>query len=151
MTPLSNRTGPFWDGVHGRTPMPPAAATLGLQFIDIDPEKGTIELAFEATKDFINPMGNVLGAYLAAMLYDTVGPALLATLEADQFQSTLDINVRFLRPVRPARIVGQGRARASCRRYRFPRGVAARCEQRHDCRCDRDCPVIPLASASDAV
>jgi hypothetical protein len=39
-------------------------------------------------------MGNVLGAYLAAMLYDTVGPALLATLGADQFQSTLDINTR---------------------------------------------------------
>ena len=97
MTPLPNRTGPFWDGVHGRTPMPPAAATLGLQFTNIDRDRGTIELAFEATKAFTNPMGNVLGAYLAAMLYDTVGPALLATLEADQFQSILDINVRFLR------------------------------------------------------
>jgi uncharacterized protein (TIGR00369 family) len=109
MRPLPNRSGPFWDGVHGRAPMPPAAATLGLQFIDIDPARGTIELAFEATRDFINPMGNVLGAYLAAMLYDTVGPALLATLDADQFQSTLDINVRFLRPVRPGRIAGKGR------------------------------------------
>lgn len=42
-----------------------------------------------------NPMGNVLGAFLAAMLYDTVGPALLATLDADEFQSTLDLDVRF--------------------------------------------------------
>ena len=109
MTRLLERSGPFWDGVHGRAPMPPAAATLGLQFIDIDAERGTIELAFEATKDFTNPMGNVLGAFLAAMLYDTVGPALLATLNADEFQSTLDINVRFLRPARPGRIVGRGR------------------------------------------
>ena len=31
------------------------------------------------------------------------------TLNADQFQSTLDFNVRFLRPVRPGRIVGRGR------------------------------------------
>ena len=66
-------------------------------------------MAFEATEDFTNPMGNVLGALLAAMLYDTVGPALLATLKADQFQSTLDLNVRFRRPVRPGRIVGKGR------------------------------------------
>ena len=66
-------------------------------------------VAFEATEDFTNPMGNVLGAFLAAMLYDTVGPALLATLNPDQFQSTLDINVRFLRPARPGRIVGKGR------------------------------------------
>jgi uncharacterized protein (TIGR00369 family) len=51
----------------------------------------------------------VLGAFLAAMLYDTVGPALLATLEPDQFQSTLDLNVRFIRPVPPGRIVGKGR------------------------------------------
>ena len=89
--------------------MPRAAATLGLEFITADAANGTIELAFQATEDFTNPMGNVLGAFLAAMLYDTVGPALLATLNADQFQSTLDLNVRFLRPVRPGRIVGKGR------------------------------------------
>jgi uncharacterized protein (TIGR00369 family) len=43
------------------------------------------------------------------MLFDTVGPALLATLEPDQFQSTLQLNVSFLRPVRPGRLVGKGR------------------------------------------
>jgi uncharacterized protein (TIGR00369 family) len=105
----TNRSGPFWDGVEGRAPVPRAAATLGFQFIKADVETGTIEVAFEATEDFTNPMGNVLGAFLAAMLYDTVGPALLATLNPDQFQSTLDLNVRFLRPVRPGRIVGKGR------------------------------------------
>ena len=70
---------------------------------------GTIELAFAATEDFTNPTGNVLGAFVAAMLYDTVGPALLATLEPDQFQSTLELHVNFLRPVRPGRVVGKGR------------------------------------------
>jgi uncharacterized protein (TIGR00369 family) len=43
------------------------------------------------------------------MLYDTVGPALLATLEPDQFQSTLQLGVSFLRPVRPGRLTGKGR------------------------------------------
>jgi uncharacterized protein (TIGR00369 family) len=109
MTETPNRSGPFWDGIAGRAPIPRAAATLGFQFIKADVENGTIEVAFEATKDFTNPTGNVLGAFLAAMLYDTVGPALLATLKADQFQSTLDLNVRFLRPARPGRIVGKGR------------------------------------------
>jgi uncharacterized protein (TIGR00369 family) len=106
---MRGRSGPFWDGVEGRAPMPRAAATLGLEFVDIDADAGTIELAFAATEAFTNPSGNVLGAFLAAMLYDTVGPALLATLEPDQFQSTVQLNVSFLRPARPGRLIGKGR------------------------------------------
>src|SRR5207244_3036613 len=90
-------------------PIPRAAATLGFEFVSADIEQGTIELAFTATDAFTNPAGNVLGAFVAAMLYDTVGPALLATLERDQFQSTLDLNVQFLRPVRPGKLIGKGR------------------------------------------
>jgi uncharacterized protein (TIGR00369 family) len=105
----SGRVGPFWDGVEGRVPVPPAAATLGFEFVDADVEAGTIELAFTATEAFVNPVGNVLGAFVAAMLYDVVGPALLATLEPDRFQSTLHLSVSFLRPVRPGRLLGRGR------------------------------------------
>lgn len=106
---MTERSGPFWDGVQGRAPAPRAAATLGFEFLDADPEAGTITVAFTATEDFTNPVGNVLGAFVAAMLYDTVGPALLATLEPDQFQSTLELNVSFLRPLRPGRVIGTGR------------------------------------------
>ena len=106
---MQERSGPFWDGVEGRAPIPPAAATLGFEFIDADVEAGTIEVAFAATEAFTNPAGNVLGAFQAAMLFDTVGPALLATLAPDQFQSTLQLSVSFLRPVRPGRLIGKGR------------------------------------------
>src|SRR5215471_9924376 len=106
---MTERSGQFWDAMRGQAPMPRAAATLGLEFIDFDAETSTIDLAFTPTEDFTNPTGNVLGAFLSAMLYDTVGPALLATLEPDQFQSTLALNVNFLRPVRPGRLIGTGR------------------------------------------
>jgi uncharacterized protein (TIGR00369 family) len=106
---MTGRSGPFWDGIEGRAPMPRAAATLGLEFVGADVGRGTIELAFAGREDFTNPAGNVLGAFVAAMLYDTVGPALLATLEPDQFQSTLELHVSFLRPLRPGRVVGKGR------------------------------------------
>jgi hypothetical protein len=52
-----------------------------------------IELVFAATEAFTNPCGNVLGAFQAAMRFDTVGPALLATLAPDLFQSTLQLNM----------------------------------------------------------
>jgi uncharacterized protein (TIGR00369 family) len=103
------RSGPFWDAVEGRAPLPPAAATLGLELIAADVEKATIEVAFAATESFTTPMGDVLGGFLAAMLYDTVGPALLATLEPGQFISTLDLKASFLQRVFPGRLVGRGR------------------------------------------
>ncbi len=108
-TTPSGLSGPFWDGVHGRVPVPPAAATLGFEFVDADPETGTIELAFTASTEFTTPTGQVLGGFLAAMLHDTVGPALLSTLEPDEFQSTLGLTASFLRPVRPGRIGASGR------------------------------------------
>jgi acyl-coenzyme A thioesterase PaaI-like protein len=53
--------------------VPPAAATLGFEFVDADVEAGTIELAFTAREAFTNPSGNVLGGFVAAMLYDPAG------------------------------------------------------------------------------
>jgi uncharacterized protein (TIGR00369 family) len=105
----AGRSGPFWDAVEGRIPLPPAAATLGFELIEADVERGTIEVAFAATKDFVTPRGNVLGGFLAAMLYDTVGPALQATLEPGEFISTMDMKTKFLRRALPGRIIGRGR------------------------------------------
>jgi uncharacterized protein (TIGR00369 family) len=103
------RTGPFWDGVEGRAPVPPAAQTLGFEFIAADVEAGTIEVAFRAGHEFTTPFGDVLGGFVAAMLYDTVGPAVLATLGPGQFITTLEQATHFLRPAQPGRLVGRGR------------------------------------------
>ncbi|GIJ69632.1 PaaI family thioesterase [Virgisporangium ochraceum] len=103
------REEPFWDFVAGRTQAPPAARTLGWHLEEVDPAAGTIRVAFEAAPEFRNPMGNIQGGFLAAMLDDTLGPALVATLEPTQFAPTLELKVSFLRPARPGRLVGTGR------------------------------------------
>ncbi|WP_327085886.1 PaaI family thioesterase [Nonomuraea sp. NBC_01738] len=105
----TGRRGPFWDMLAGRTPPPPAAVLLGWELVAVDPERGTIEVAFEAGERFVNPVGVIQGGFLAAMLDDTLGPALVATLPEDQFAPTLDLHVQFLRPARPGRLVGRGR------------------------------------------
>jgi uncharacterized protein (TIGR00369 family) len=51
----------------------------------------------------------IQGGFLAAMLDDTLGSALVATLPPDQFAPTLDLHVQFLRPARPGRLHGHGR------------------------------------------
>jgi uncharacterized protein (TIGR00369 family) len=103
------REGPFWDVMEGRVAAPPAAATLGWELVAVDPDAGTIEVAFTATEDFLNPFGTVQGGFLAAMLDDTLGPALVATLGPGQSAPTTDLHVQFLRPVSPGRLVGRGR------------------------------------------
>ena len=75
----------------------------------MEPDRGEIEVFFDAHEGFSNPMGNVQGGFLAAMLDDTLGPALVATLDADQFAPTLELKVSFLRPAAPGRIIGTGR------------------------------------------
>jgi uncharacterized protein (TIGR00369 family) len=103
------RTGAFWDAVEGRAPMPTAAKTLGWSLIEANPERGEIECSFEATDDFLNPAGTVQGGFLTAMLDDTMGPALAATLDAGLYAATLELKVSFLRPAEPGRLVGRGR------------------------------------------
>jgi uncharacterized protein (TIGR00369 family) len=103
------REGAFWDAVEGRAPMPTAAQTLGWSLIGADPERGEIEVSFEATDAFLNPAGTVQGGFLTAMLDDTMGPALAAMLEPGRYGATLELKVSFLRPAKPGRLVGRGR------------------------------------------
>jgi uncharacterized protein (TIGR00369 family) len=103
------REGPFWDVMEGRADPPPAAATLGWELVAVDPEAGTIEVAFTAPEAFLNPFGAIQGGFLAAMLDDTLGPALAATLGPGDSAPTSDLHVQFLRPALPGRLVGRGR------------------------------------------
>jgi uncharacterized protein (TIGR00369 family) len=92
----------------GRIPLAPAAATLGLELIDADAERSTVEVAFTAGDAFTTGRGDVLEGFLAAMLHDTVGPALRATLEPDELIETHDLNTTFVAPAYPGRLVGRG-------------------------------------------
>ena len=99
----------FWKMVDGGLPPPPCAVTLGIAFAAIDGERGTVEVTFEAKPEFLNPAGNVQGGFLAAMLDDTMGPALTATLDAGEFAPTLNLNVQFHRPAKAGPLRGIGR------------------------------------------
>ena len=103
------RTGPFWDFVEGRADPPPIAALLGFRIVAVDPEEATIEVAFTATDQFRNPVGDVQGGILGAMLDDTLGPCLVAMLEPGQWSPTLELHTHFLAPARPGTLVGRAR------------------------------------------
>ena len=99
----------FWKIVDGQLPLPPCAKTLGIEFTEIDGERVTVEVKFEARPEFLNPAGNVQGGFLAAMLDDTMGPALTSTLDAGEFAPTVNLNVQFHRPAKVGALKGIGR------------------------------------------
>jgi molybdopterin converting factor subunit 1 len=104
---LGERTGFFWGAVEGRAPAPPCAQLLGWEPIEIEP--GRTRVAYEAREEFANHTGVVQGGFLAAMLDDAMGPAVVAQLGAGYFAPTLELKASFLRPARPGRLVALGR------------------------------------------
>ncbi|EOM78540.1 PaaI family thioesterase [Rhodococcus rhodnii] len=99
----------FHEFLDGSAPPPPAAALLGWTLRALDPEAGTIEVGFSVDTRFTNPAGQIQGGFLAAMLDDTVGPALLATLGPGQWAPTVSLHVQYLSPASPGNFVGRGR------------------------------------------
>lgn len=99
----------FWRTMAGELPSPLAFQTLGGRIEHVDAEMGTVATVFQALAAFANPMGHVQGGFLAAMLDDTLGPALAATLARGQFAPTLQLTVTFLRPARIGLLQGKGR------------------------------------------
>ncbi len=106
---MDERTGPFWDFINGQRAAPPCAETLGWELSWVAPDRGEIEIFFDARESFTNPVGVVQGGFLAAMLDDTLGPALVATLPDGEFAVTLELKTSFLRPASPGKIIGTGR------------------------------------------
>ena len=73
------------------------------------PEDGRIEIAFHPNETMLNPRGAVQGGFVAAMLDDTMGPAFVSMTGGKEAPVTVDMNVSFMRPVLPERVIGRGR------------------------------------------
>ena len=74
-------------------PMPPCARHLGWTLLDYDAAAGWARLGFTARPDFLNPAGAVQGGFVAAMLDDTMGPAVFLATEGRAYTVTLNLNV----------------------------------------------------------
>ncbi len=90
-------------------PTPPIAELLGWELIAEDAANGAVEIAFHPDRRMTNPRGQVQGGIVAAMLDDTMGPALLVASGGRHVASSIDMNVSFLRPVMPGRVIAKGR------------------------------------------
>ena len=97
------------DSLFSRLPAPPCAQLLGWELIAEYPDEGRIEIAFHPTAAMLNPRGTVQGGFVAAMLDDTMGPALVCMTGGAEVPASIDIAVSFIKPVMPGRVIGKGR------------------------------------------
>ena len=95
--------------VFDRFPMPACAGLLGWDLLDFDTAKGWVKVGFETRPEFLNGSGFVQGGFVAAMLDDTMGPALLVASEGRFYVVTIGMQVQFLAPARAGKFVGEGR------------------------------------------
>ena len=86
---------------------PPSSKLLGWHLIDARPEEGWVRIGFDGRKDFCNPAGFVQGGILSAMLDDTMGPAVFVMTDGKLYTATITMNVNFLAPAKPGKIVGE--------------------------------------------
>ena len=109
------RSGPFWDMIEGRSPLPAASRLLGWKLLTLDPANGTIRVEFAAVPDFINPFGTIQGGIISAMLDDAMGPAATAFLGGHHMALTVELKTSFMRPAMigplfvEAKVLHQGR------------------------------------------
>lgn len=90
-------------------PFPPSARLLGWTLEHFDDNTGLLRVRFDGKPDFLNPAGMIQGGIQAAMLDDTLGPALWLTSQGRLYAPTIDMNVSFLHPAAPGPLFGEGR------------------------------------------
>lgn len=88
-------------------PAPPCAKLLGWRLIDARPLEGWIRTGFEGRPEFMNPAGHIQGGLLAAMLDDTIGPAVFVHTEGALYTVTVNLNVSYLAPAAPGPLFGE--------------------------------------------
>jgi uncharacterized protein (TIGR00369 family) len=83
--------------VAGTLPPPPIMATLG--FTGFRPSAGRVVVEMPAAEFHYNPLGGVHGGVISTLLDTAAACAVHSTLAAGEGYTSLDLTVKFLRPV----------------------------------------------------
>jgi uncharacterized protein (TIGR00369 family) len=81
----------------GRFPPPPIAATLGFGLVSVEPGRAVFDIT--PAEYHYNPIGSVHGGVYATMCDSACGCAVHSMLPAGAYYTSLDLTVKFIRPV----------------------------------------------------
>ena len=82
---------------EGRLPSPPIASLVGFDRLDV--REGEVTLTLSPAELHYNPLGTVHGGVISTLLDTVAGCAVHTTLPVGAAYTSLDLAVKFLRPV----------------------------------------------------
>jgi len=89
---------------------PTGSRTLGFRMLKVDQANKTVEVAFDARAELLcNPMGQIQGGFLCAMLDECMSVACMVASGMTAVAPTLEMKTSFLRPGMPGELRGVGR------------------------------------------
>ncbi len=94
---------------RGEIPLPPIMATLGMEGAPPQAEEGRVTFFLNPQEYHMNPIGSVHGGVYATLLDSAMGCAVQTRLPAGVGYTTLELSVRFVRPLqlgKPVRCEG---------------------------------------------
>lgn len=89
---------------------PTGSQTLGFRLVSVSQETKSVEVAFEARAELmLNPMKQVQGGYLCAMLDECMSVACMVASGMTHVAPTAEMKTSFFRPAKPGPLRGVGR------------------------------------------
>jgi len=102
---------------------PTGSRTLGFRLVSVNQEKMEVEVAFEAKAELVsNPMKQVQGGYLCAMLDECMSVACMVASKMTAVAPTAEMKTSFYRPASFGPIKGIGRVARWGRTIAFTEG-----------------------------
>ncbi len=102
---------------------PTGSQTLGFRIVGVNQAEKMVEVAFEARAELLlNPMKQIQGGYLCAMLDECMSVACMVASGMTHVAPTAEMKTSFFRPAKPGLIRGIGRVAKWGRTLAFTEG-----------------------------
>lgn len=88
---------------------PPGSQLLGFRMVRVSQADREVEVAFTASEQLTNPMKQIQGGYLCAMLDECMSVACMVASGMTSVAPTVEMKTSFFRPALPGEIRGIGR------------------------------------------
>ncbi len=110
----------IFDSLGAKAPM---AELINWELVHLDKTNKTINISYQAIEMFTNPVGNIHGGFVVAMLDETMGSTIVGVYDAEVFGTTISLSVDYLRPVKLGKLLCKAKITSAGKSIAFLEGT----------------------------